>query len=63
MQSTKNGGSGIGLALSRQIAVGLGASLELVYSGSSGTEFSLRIPFKDARPNPTHELTRKATLS
>ncbi len=50
VQSTKDGGSGIGLALSRQIALSLGASLELVYSGSSGTEFGLRIPGKETPP-------------
>lgn len=42
--STKSSGSGIGLALSRQIATSLGGTLELVQTGSSGTEFQLWVP-------------------
>jgi signal transduction histidine kinase len=42
--STKAGGSGLGLALSRQIATGLGATLELVSTGSRGTTFALGLP-------------------
>jgi signal transduction histidine kinase len=47
VQSTKTGGSGLGLALSRQIALSLGASLELVRSSSTGTEFNLSLPCLD----------------
>lgn len=42
--STKAGGSGLGLALSRQIATGLGATLELVSTGNRGTTFALGLP-------------------
>jgi signal transduction histidine kinase len=42
--STKAGGTGLGLALSRQLARGLGAELELAATGSDGTEFVLRLP-------------------
>ena len=44
VQSTKAGGSGIGLAISRQIATSIGAQLELVRSGPDGTEFRLSLP-------------------
>lgn len=44
VQSTKEGGSGIGLALSQQLAHHLGADLTLVSSDSTGTEFALRLP-------------------
>ncbi len=40
--SGKAGGSGIGLAISRQLASHLGATLELAQDGSSGCEFVLR---------------------
>lgn len=42
--STKEGGTGIGLALSRQIALSLSATLELAFTGPEGTEFVLRLP-------------------
>ena len=42
--STKPGGSGIGLALSHQLAESMEGSLQLEHSNSSGTSFSLSIP-------------------
>lgn len=42
VQSSKPGGSGIGLAISHQLATHLGASLELVESSTSGTRFVLK---------------------
>jgi hypothetical protein len=50
VQSTKAGGSGIGLAISRQIAASIGARLELVRSGPDGTEFSLSLAGPAADP-------------
>lgn len=47
--STKPGGTGIGLALSRQLARHMGADLRLVKTGSAGTEFALLLPL----PRPT----------
>ena len=41
--STKEGGTGLGLALSQQLARSLGADLDLVNSGPGGTEFILRL--------------------
>lgn len=43
-QSAKPGGAGIGLAISRQLAIHLGGTLELVTSGSTGTSFRLCVP-------------------
>jgi len=48
--STKAGGSGLGLALSRQIATGLGATLKLVSTDNRGTVFSLRLPQPASSP-------------
>lgn len=42
--STKAGGSGLGLALSRQIATGLGATLALATTSARGTTFTLNLP-------------------
>ena len=42
--STKKRGSGIGLALSSQLAESMGGSLKMIYSNSSGTSFRLSIP-------------------
>lgn len=42
--SAKEGGTGLGLALSQQLARSLGADLELGETSSSGTEFVLRLP-------------------
>lgn len=44
--STKEGGSGIGLAISRQLAHHLGAELLLVPTSASGTTFRLRLPLE-----------------
>ena len=44
ISSTKPGGSGIGLALSFQLAESMEGSLQLEHSNSSGTSFSLSIP-------------------
>ena len=42
--STKRGGSGIGLALSHQLAESMEGSLQLEHTNSTGTSFSLSIP-------------------
>lgn len=42
--STKPGGAGIGLAISRQLAIHLGGTLEVVTTDGSGTSFRLSIP-------------------
>ena len=42
--STKPGGSGIGLALSRQLARHMGADLRLERTGPDGSVFTLRLP-------------------
>jgi signal transduction histidine kinase len=46
-RSGKNGGSGIGLAISRQLAIHLGATLELKRSSPGGCCFRLRLPARD----------------
>jgi signal transduction histidine kinase len=43
-KSTREGGSGIGLAISKQVADHLGASLELVEPAEGGCEFVLSLP-------------------
>lgn len=43
-QSTKASGSGIGLAISRQLANHLGAELLLLQTGPTGSIFALRLP-------------------
>lgn len=50
VQSTKEGGSGVGLALSQQLAHHLGAELSLVSSDGKGTEFALRLPASGGTP-------------
>ncbi len=42
--STKPGGAGIGLAISRQLAIHLGGTLEVVTAAAPGTSFRLLIP-------------------
>ncbi len=44
IRSVKEGGSGIGLAISRQLASHLGAELALVTTSPAGTVFRLRLP-------------------
>lgn len=46
--STKKGGSGIGLAISRQLAIHLGATLELKHSSAQGSCFQLVLPVHNA---------------
>lgn len=46
-RSTKEGGSGIGLAISKQLANHLGASLELVRSSEKGSCLELCLPLDD----------------
>jgi nitrogen-specific signal transduction histidine kinase len=43
--SHKKGGSGIGLAISQQLANHLGAELELKHSSSKGCAFRLALPW------------------
>jgi two-component system sensor histidine kinase FlrB len=43
-QSTRDGGSGIGLAISKQIADHLGATLELAETSAAGCVFILALP-------------------
>ena len=54
--STKDGGTGLGLALSRQLARILGAELELEKTGADGSVFSLRLS-PQSEPQPITELT------
>ncbi|MBE7503576.1 MAG: HAMP domain-containing histidine kinase [Verrucomicrobiales bacterium] len=44
VRSTREGGSGIGLAISRQLAVHLGAELSLVSTSETGTVFRVSVP-------------------
>jgi two-component system sensor histidine kinase QseC len=44
VRSTKEGGSGIGLAISRQLARHLGAELMLVSTSAQGTVFRVTLP-------------------
>lgn len=55
-QSAKEGGSGIGLAISKQLANHLGASLELKSSSSAGCVFALELPASLWKPK-THSVT------
>jgi signal transduction histidine kinase len=43
-ESTKPGGTGLGLALSRQLARHLGGDLRLDHTGPTGTSFLLELP-------------------
>jgi signal transduction histidine kinase len=52
-QSTKEGGSGIGLALSKQLANHLGAALELQSSDLTGCVFALILPASLCVPKTT----------
>jgi len=45
-RSTREGGTGIGLAISKQLAVHLGAELRLEQSSVSGTVFVLKVPVR-----------------
>ncbi len=49
-RSTKEGGSGIGLAISKQLANHLGATLELLRSTETGSCFELCLPLEEQAP-------------
>jgi signal transduction histidine kinase len=49
--STKPGGTGLGLALSHQLARHLGATLDLVRTDSTGTTFRLKLPVLAGAPS------------
>jgi len=51
-RSTKEGGTGIGLALCKQLALHLGAGLELATSTPGGCVFSLRVPITASVTKP-----------
>ncbi len=56
-QSTKEGGSGIGLAISKQLAASIGAELSLKRSCSHGCLFVLAVPVAELashHPEPQH---------
>jgi nitrogen-specific signal transduction histidine kinase len=48
--SHKKGGSGIGLAISQQLANHLGAELSLKHSSSKGCTFRLTLPWPGSPP-------------
>lgn len=52
-KSTKAGGSGIGMAISKQLANHLGGSLELKQDGPEGCIFVLRVPLQATAPAVT----------
>ncbi|HEX2860922.1 MAG TPA: sensor histidine kinase [Lacunisphaera sp.] len=47
-RSGKPGGTGLGLAISQLLALEIGATLQLVRSGPTGTEFSVKMPLRPA---------------
>ncbi len=53
-QSTRQGGSGIGLAISKQLANSLSAELELESSSPSGTVFVLTVPIPSPAQSARH---------
>ena len=55
-KSSKEGGSGIGLAISKQLANHLGANLELKSNSPEGCVFVLRVP-----KNVASEKSRRAS--
>ncbi len=59
VRSQKEGGSGIGLAISKQLAAHLGASLELTQTSPRGTVFTLCLPsaLVSSEPQTTHALS------
>lgn len=52
-RSTKEGGTGIGLALCKQLANHLGAELELATSTTAGCAFALKLPVTISAAKPT----------
>ena len=62
--STKKNGGGIGLAISHQLALHLGARLELVKSSTAGCVFRLIVPaIKEARPKGSDRLTNASPVN
>jgi len=59
-RSNKGGGSGIGLALCKQLANHLGAELELVTSTGAGCVFTLKLPVETNAAKPTAAAGRPA---
>jgi signal transduction histidine kinase len=57
--SSKKGGSGIGLAISRQLAAHLGAMLELTASSPNGCCFRLVLPAQVSAPTATPRYSSK----
>ncbi len=57
-RSTKAGGTGIGLALCKQLANHLGADLELAASTAAGCEFRLSLAVPAGRTKPATEAAR-----
>jgi signal transduction histidine kinase len=53
VRSTKEGGSGIGLAICRQLALHMSATLELEHSDASGTVFCIRLPLLQSAGDET----------
>jgi len=56
--SAKKGGGGIGLAICRQLAISLNATLKLAASNASGCIFQLRFKQQPQEPNPKTPLQR-----
>ena len=46
-RSTRQGGAGVGLAISRQIAEHLGAKLELIETSEAGSVLILKLPLDE----------------
>jgi len=57
-RSTKDGGSGIGLALCKQLANHLGAELQLATSTADGCVFTLSLPAAVSESKPRAETAR-----
>ena len=57
-QSTREGGTGIGLVISKQLAHHLGADLRLESSTSAGTVFVLELPLRDVLADSLLDETR-----
>jgi signal transduction histidine kinase len=50
--SLKKGGTGLGLVLCSQMAIHIGASVELLSSDQSGSRFCVRLPLETSPENP-----------
>jgi len=57
-RSSKEGGTGIGLALCKQLANHLGAELELATSTATGCVFALRLPAVTSPAKPAAATVR-----